>query len=135
MLRPAFAACLGAAFGALTIGTARERFADILVQPADAYGVAFVSTAAFLLAVLVLACREPADRTSASRARPRLGGGHQPSCQPAFGADRPTPPICDSCIRPGQVLYVPAGVSLAERLAELHRGCRCAELRTTAADR
>ena len=67
MLRPAFAACLGAAFGALTIGAARERFADMLVQPAEAYSVAFVSAAAFLLAVLVLACGEPADRRAASR--------------------------------------------------------------------
>ena len=67
MLRPAFAACLGATFGALTIGAARERFADMLVQPVEAYSLAFVSAAAFLLAVLVLACREPAERRAASR--------------------------------------------------------------------
>ena len=67
MLRPAFAACLGAAFGGLTIGSVRERFADMLVQPVDAYSVAFVSAATFLLAVLILACHEPAERHAASQ--------------------------------------------------------------------
>lgn len=99
MLRPAFAACLGAAFGALTISAARERFADMLVQPAEAYGLAFVSAAAFLLAVLVLACREPVERATAPHCRPRLGGGHQP-CR--GGAGRPQPPTTGSGIRPAR---------------------------------
>ncbi|GEP09825.1 hypothetical protein [Methylobacterium gnaphalii] len=77
MLRSAFAAALGAAFGAVAIVPIRERVQDQLWQPAEAYSIILVALAAALIVILILACREPCS------------GGHQPACAGGCGVNPP----------------------------------------------
>lgn len=59
MLRSALAAFLGAAFGALTYHPALDRFLDVSAAVAPLYALLFVATAAALLCLFVMACRDP----------------------------------------------------------------------------
>ncbi|GJD78000.1 hypothetical protein [Methylobacterium gregans] len=59
MLRSALAAFLGAAFGALTYHPALDRFLDVSAAVAPFYALLFVATAAALLSLFVMACRDP----------------------------------------------------------------------------
>ncbi|MGU3539995.1 hypothetical protein [Methylobacterium sp. A54F] len=86
MIRSAFAACLGAAFGAVAYLPVQERVADRLMHPVEAWSVVLVAITAGLVWLLIMACREPARR-----------GGHQPcSC----GEGRPKPPTSGSAVTP-----------------------------------
>lgn len=59
MIRSALAAFLGAAFGALTYHPAQDRFLDVSAAAAPLYALLFVATAAALLCLFVMACRDP----------------------------------------------------------------------------
>ncbi|GJE27962.1 hypothetical protein [Methylobacterium organophilum] len=85
MLRPVFAAMLGSAFGAMNVAAVRERLADQLVQPVEAWSVLAVALLAGAIAVIILPLREPRRC------------GHQPSC---CGARRPAPPTGGSGVTP-----------------------------------
>ena len=86
MLRPAFAAMLGAAFGALAFPGVRGRMV-VPEQWADLAALGWTVGFAGFLAILLMACREPPRRC-----------GHQP--QVSGDAARPKPPTAGSGVQP-----------------------------------
>ena len=59
MIRSALAAFLGAAFGALTYAPATDRFLSVSAESAPLCALLFVATAAALLGIFIMACRDP----------------------------------------------------------------------------